>query len=162
MAKSGLEKRQIGKKRKEADERHATLFSFYCLPLRYILTPASAWGCSTGRRLCSPASDLAAEHHQLPPPPLLIYDCSRVVAAVFLIHTCIIFTVRLFSCSAVRLFGCSPQEQRGGWMILRYSLKLEEGDKGQQGWSAAAGCYSSIICVAGPSQKRYGLLSLYF
>ena len=38
-AKSGLEKRQIGKKRKEADERHATLFSFYCLPLRYILTP---------------------------------------------------------------------------------------------------------------------------
>jgi hypothetical protein len=39
MAKSGLEKRQIGKKRKEADERHATLFSFYCLPLRYILTP---------------------------------------------------------------------------------------------------------------------------
>eukprot|EP00985_Skeletonema_marinoi_P027844 scaffold23439_cov168-Skeletonema_marinoi.AAC.1 len=39
MEKSGLEKRQIGKKRKEADERHATLFSFYCLPLRYILTP---------------------------------------------------------------------------------------------------------------------------
>ena len=39
MAKSGLEKRHIGKKRKEADERHATLFSFYCLPLRYILTP---------------------------------------------------------------------------------------------------------------------------
>ena len=42
MAKSGLEKRQIGKKRKEADERHATLFSFYCLPLRYILTPGRA------------------------------------------------------------------------------------------------------------------------
>ena len=42
MAKSGLEKRQIGKKRKEADERHATLFSFYCLPLRYILTPGSS------------------------------------------------------------------------------------------------------------------------
>eukprot|EP00985_Skeletonema_marinoi_P024423 scaffold16984_cov168-Skeletonema_marinoi.AAC.2 len=41
MAKSGLEKRQIGKKRKEADEQHATLFSFYCLPLRYILTPGS-------------------------------------------------------------------------------------------------------------------------
>jgi hypothetical protein len=41
MAKSGLEKRQIGKKRKEADERHATLFSFYCLPLRYILTPGT-------------------------------------------------------------------------------------------------------------------------
>ena len=45
MAKSGLEKRQIGKKRKEADERHATLFSFYCLPLRYILTPGVIVAC---------------------------------------------------------------------------------------------------------------------
>ena len=53
MAKSWLEKRQIGKKRKEADERHATLFSFYCLPLRYILTPGHEW---RFQLLCEPSS----------------------------------------------------------------------------------------------------------
>ena len=68
MAKSGLEKRQIGKKRKEADERHATLFSFYCLPLRYILTPG-VYQVSTSlspRKFMSPSTmrtqNLAAPH----------------------------------------------------------------------------------------------------
>eukprot|EP00985_Skeletonema_marinoi_P017242 scaffold9370_cov152-Skeletonema_marinoi.AAC.28 len=53
MAKSGLEKRQIGKKRKEADEQHATLFSFYCLPLRYILTPGLGPRLKSQDRICS-------------------------------------------------------------------------------------------------------------
>ena len=36
--KSWLEKSQIGKRRKDTDEQHATFFSFSRIPLRYILT----------------------------------------------------------------------------------------------------------------------------